>query len=118
MGLTELKDVLWRAINDESNQIGSIDIIHRPLDGQHRVREEDEFIFENTPQDTDPAEDADMQRISAESWGDDFDYDDGYGPDFDTPEDDEEDPEERDDDIVRPDDPDAFLFESSLDNGK
>ncbi len=118
MGLTELKDVLWRAINDESNQIGSIDIIHRPLDGQHRVREEDEFIFENTPQDTDPAEDADMQRISAESWGDDFDYDDGYGPDFDTPEEDEEDTEERDDDIVRPDDPDAFLFESSLDNGK
>ena len=47
-----------------------------------------------------------------------IDYEAGYGPDFDTPEEDEEDTEERDDDIVRPDDPDAFLFESSLDNGK
>lgn len=49
-GLTELKDKLWSAITDERNQISTADIIHRPLDKHHRVREEDEFIFEQAPQ--------------------------------------------------------------------
>ena len=48
-GLTELKDKLWSAITDERNQISTADIIHRPLDKHHRVREEDEFIFEQAP---------------------------------------------------------------------
>ena len=49
-GISTLKDMLWRAINDESNKIESSTITHRRLDGHHRVREEDEFIFENEPQ--------------------------------------------------------------------
>ena len=49
MGITELKDMLWTQINDERNRIDTDPITHRPLDGHHRVREEDEFIFENVP---------------------------------------------------------------------
>ena len=45
-GLNELKDMLWTAITDENNRIEDNPITHRPLDGHHRVREEDEFIFE------------------------------------------------------------------------
>ena len=48
-GLTELKDALWKAITDDSNRIEALPITHRPLDGHHRLREEDEFIFENIP---------------------------------------------------------------------
>ncbi len=46
LGLTDLKDVLWGCITDDRNRIEEIPITHRPLDGHHRVREEDEFIFE------------------------------------------------------------------------
>ncbi|MBD5285684.1 MAG: GTPase ObgE [Bacteroides sp.] len=46
-GITELKDLLWKAINDEANRAEPMTITHRRLDGHHRVREEDEFIFEN-----------------------------------------------------------------------
>lgn len=49
MGLTALKDILWRAITDEANRAEPMTITHRRLDGHHRVREEDEFIFENAP---------------------------------------------------------------------
>lgn len=49
MGITELKDMLWAQITDERNRIDTDPITHRPLDGHHRVREEDEFIFENVP---------------------------------------------------------------------
>ncbi len=49
MGLTQLKDMLWNEITDERNRIDVSPITHRPLDGHHRVREEDEFIFENVP---------------------------------------------------------------------
>lgn len=49
MGITELKDILWNAITAESNKIEINPITHRPLDGHHRVREEDEFIFEQVP---------------------------------------------------------------------
>ena len=43
-GLTELKDLLWREINSEDNQVKST-MTHRDLDVRHRVEEEDEFIF-------------------------------------------------------------------------
>lgn len=55
-GITELKDLLWSAITAESNKIVVNPITHRPLDGHHRVREEDEFIFEQTPIDEDELE--------------------------------------------------------------
>ena len=45
MGLVELKDALWRAINDENNRIPT-KITHRDLDEKRRVKEEDEFIFD------------------------------------------------------------------------
>ena len=52
MGLTELNDLLWREINDESNRIPT-KITHRDLDVSHRVQEEDDFIFETEPMDDD-----------------------------------------------------------------
>ena len=79
MELTELKDMLWREITDERNRIDTEPITHRPLDGHHRVREEDEFIFENVPA---PEED-DEEFIDEEDFeGEDYGYDmldeDGY----------------------------------------
>lgn len=75
-GIAELKDLLWRAITDENNRIAS-DITHRPLDSRHRVREEDDFIFEYQPgQDEEDAEAEDLREISPDSWGDDIDWDD------------------------------------------
>ncbi len=71
-GIDRLKDVLWTAINDESN-VATVDIVHRPLDIRHRVREEDEFIFENGPMPEDE-EGEDLQSISPDEWGE----DDGY----------------------------------------
>lgn len=68
-GLDKLKDILWEAINDESNRIEPMPITHRPLDGHHRVREEDEFIFEPSPE---PEE---------EEWIDADDYDDDSAAD-------------------------------------
>lgn len=65
-GLTELKDLLWREINDENNRILST-ITHRPLDIRHRVQEEDDFIFE--PVATDNDED---MLITDEDWNDEF----------------------------------------------
>jgi len=35
-GLTELKDLLWREINDESNQLAAATMTHRSLDPHHR----------------------------------------------------------------------------------
>lgn len=101
MGLTELKDLLWREITDESNRLATPDIIHRPLDGHHRVREEDEFIFENTPE-TEDEEGEDLQSIDPNSWGEDVDYDwdEDVEPDTDQqdePEGDEDEDEEVDD---------------------
>ncbi len=68
-GITELKDVLWRAINDESN-LTNDEIVRRPLDIRHRVREEDEFIFEYEPMEED-VEGEDLQSISPDEWGED-----------------------------------------------
>lgn len=56
MGLTELKDVLWREINSEDNQ-ARFTVSHRPLNRRHRVEEEDEFIFDVPENDEEPAED-------------------------------------------------------------
>lgn len=103
-GITELKDMLWRAITDENNRIDNTDIIHRPLDGHHRVREEDEFIFEYKPSPEEEEQEAeDMRSISPESWGEDIDWDDA---DYET--DDEEEETYTDDD--------AFGYESINDD--
>lgn len=83
-GIAELKDMLWRAITDAANRGDAPDIIHRPLDGHHRVREEDEFIFENVPAADEDDEGEDLTRISPDTWGDDIDWDDAdfyYGDD-------------------------------------
>lgn len=74
--LTELKDVLWGEITDESNRLATPDIVHRPLDGHHRVREEDEFIFEYEPTaEEEESEAEDLRSISAEEWDAEVDYD-------------------------------------------
>lgn len=73
-GLTELKDILWRAITDESNRLATPDIAHRPLDGQHRVKEEDEFIFKYVPTEEEEEEE-DLQEINPDEWGYDWDED-------------------------------------------
>lgn len=76
-GITELKDMLWSAITDENNKIRTDEIVHSPLDGHHRVREEDDFIFEYEPSEDDEDQEAeDLRSISAEEWGDDIDWDD------------------------------------------
>ncbi len=104
-GITELKDVLWKAITDESNRIDAVDIIHRPLDGHHRVREEDEFIFQYEPTPEEAEQEAeDLRNISADSWGEDYDFDDI------------EYEEEDDADDDRPSDDDVFLYEAINDN--
>lgn len=64
LGIQELKDILWGQINDERNRIDPEPITHRPLDVRHRVREEDEFIFEHDP-DEYPDED---ETLTDEDW--------------------------------------------------
>ena len=73
-GITELKDTLWRAITDDANRLATVDIVHRPLDGHHRVREEDEFIFEQEPTADDAEEAEDLQSIDPNTWGDPDDF--------------------------------------------
>ncbi len=70
-GIMALKDMLWRAITDESNRIEPSVITHRPLDGHHRVREEDEFIFENVPGVAECDEDEEWD----DNWDDEIEYD-------------------------------------------
>ena len=107
-GITELKDMLWRAITDENNRIDNTDIIHRPLDGHHRVREEDEFIFEYKPTPEEEEQEAeDLRSISPDAWGDDIDGDDA---DYDA---DEYGADEEDDSIS---DDEAFGYESINDD--
>ncbi len=87
LGITELKDMLWEAINDENNRIeGSTPITHRPLDGHHRVREEDEFIFENVP--AMPEEDEEMEDFGEDCGGkmldeDEYEWDEDIEPEDD-----------------------------------
>ena len=72
-GVMELKDMLWAAITDESNRIEPSAITHRPLDGHHRVREEDEFIFENEPMEIEEEEEEFFYE--GDDWGEHIDYD-------------------------------------------
>ncbi len=103
-GITELKDMLWRAITDENNRIDTADIIHRPLDGHHRVREEDEFIFEYKPTAEEEEQEAeDLRSISPDAWGEDIDWDDA---DYDMT--------DEDDDTISDDE--AFGYESINDD--
>lgn len=69
LGLTELKDLLWRTINDEDNRIPSR-ITHRDLDVRHRVAEEDEFIIEQ--EDSSDADETWDVEWPEEYWEDDF----------------------------------------------
>ena len=105
-GIQELKDVLWKAITDDKNRIGAPDLIHRPLDGHHRVAAEDNFIFENIPS-PEEEEAEDLQSISPDAWGDDVDWDDAEA-------------EELPDDFVGGDDDDddvdPFIYEAINDN--
>lgn len=73
-GITELKDLLWSAITAESNKIVVNPITHRPLDGHHRVREEDEFIFEQTPVNEDDLEYDDDDNYEEYDWDDEAPY--------------------------------------------
>lgn len=87
-GISELKDVLWRAVTDDANRLATIDISQRDLDDAHRVGEEDDFIFAQTPDEDD---EADLRSISPEEWGDDIDFEDAdydfeYGMDQEGPE--------------------------------
>lgn len=63
LNLTQLKDMLWAEITSEANQLQAQSITHRPLDGHHRVSDEDMLTF-------DPMEPADDDFD-----GDDFDDD-------------------------------------------
>ena len=80
-GLDNLKDVLWEAVTDVDNQIATPSITHRPLDGQHRVREEDEFIFDtpDIPDEEDYEEDWD--ETDGDGGWDDDDFDPNFDPD-------------------------------------
>lgn len=87
-GISELKDVLWRAVTDDANRLATVDISQRDLDDAHRVGEEDDFIFAQTPDEDD---EADLRSISPEEWGDDIDFEDAdydfeYGMDHEGPE--------------------------------
>lgn len=80
-GLDKLKDVLWEAVTDVDNQIATPSITHRPLDGQHRVREEDEFIFD-TPDIPDEEEyEEDWDETDGDGGWDDDDFDPNFDPD-------------------------------------
>ncbi len=77
-GLTGLKDILWGAVTDERNQIATPTITHRPLDKHHRVREEDEFIFDKAPEIPEEESEEDILANSEnfyEDWDDSWDID-------------------------------------------
>lgn len=78
-GIDKLKDILWGAINDDRNRIATPSITHRPLDKHHRVREEDEFIFDKPDIEEDPEEELwDEEDEGGEDW-DELDWE--YTPD-------------------------------------
>lgn len=80
-GIDKLKDVLWEAVTDVDNQIATPSITHRPLDGQHRVREEDEFIFD-TPDIPDVEDyEEDWDETDGDGGWDDDDFDPNFDPD-------------------------------------
>ncbi len=114
-GIDRLKDLLWAAITDESNRIDEMPITHRPLDGHHRVREEDDFIFEYKPTPEEEAEEAeDLRNINPGEWGEDIDWDDAeYEDDID---DESGDAYEGNDDDDDDDDIDPFIYEAINDD--
>lgn len=71
-GITALKDMLWRAINDENNLLINNQIAHRPLDISHRVEEEDNFIFSPEPVNDEPdiLEGIDPFEFGDDDWND------------------------------------------------
>ena len=71
-GLAELKDLLWRTINDEHNRIPDTVALH-DLDDRHRVKEEDDFIFAADEEEYD-----DMPNAGGKMVVDDEDWDDEY----------------------------------------
>lgn len=82
LGLTELKDELWRAVNDDSNRLATVDITRRALDANHRVPGEDDFVFsyqhgseDGGDEYDDEDEGEDLQNISPDAWGADIDLD-------------------------------------------
>ena len=77
MGIDKLKDILWGEITDERNRIEVNPITHRPLDGHHRVREEDEFVFENAPVTDAEVEEFEEDFDDEDFDGDDYPYDEG-----------------------------------------
>ncbi len=77
-GITELKDLLWRAITDESNRLATPGIAQRPIDDKHRVGEEDNFIFQYVPTKEEEEEAEDLRHIDPASWGEDEDDDDFF----------------------------------------
>ena len=71
-GLTELKDLLWRTINDEHNRIPDTVALH-DLDERHRVKEEDDFIFAAHDPDYDEMPDAGGKMIvDDQEWDDEY----------------------------------------------
>ncbi len=71
-GLTELKDLLWRTINDEHNRIPDTVALH-DLDAQHRVQEEDDFIFAANEEGYDEMPDAGgKMMIDEREWDDEY----------------------------------------------
>lgn len=78
-GIDKLKDILWSAINDDRNRIATPSITHRPLDVHHRVREEDEFIFDKPEIEDEPEEEIwDEDDDNGKDW-DELDWE--YTPD-------------------------------------
>lgn len=75
MGINDLKNLLWKQINDERNRIDAEPVTHRPLDVRHRVSEEDEFIFENEPVGDDDVEEFE-EDFDDDMFFDDSDYED------------------------------------------
>lgn len=73
MGIQALKDILWREITAESNRLQPA-IVHKPLDGHHRVAEEDNFIFE--PESIPESDDEQLGEMLDED--DDWDESDDY----------------------------------------
>lgn len=73
-GIDRLKDVLWSAVTDDRNRLATPAITHRPLDGHHRVREEDEFIFEQSPM-ADDEEEFDEGEDFGQDWDESWDFD-------------------------------------------
>ena len=114
--LQELKDILWGEITDESNRLATPDIIHRPLDGHHRVREEDEFIFQYEPHDEDLEDEGeDLRSISADEWGADYEWDEDVEP-IEPDEDDERQTFDGWDDDARPEDFDDDIINELYDS--